>query len=280
MASIEPGVARHYEIEGLEQRILDALAATGVDTDRLTAKDLQAVDEFHIGGVAATEALIDQLDLSSASQVLDIGSGIGGPARFVAASSGATVTGIDLTQSYVDIATSLSARTGMSGRTRFLQGSALAMPFGDDSFDAAIILHVGMNIPDKAGLMREAARVLRPGGVFAVYDVMRLKPGELTYPLPWASSADFSFVATPDDYRAAATAAGFEVTAERPRGAFAVEFFAAMRARLQAAKAEGRNPPPGLGLVMGGDAPTKIGNLTQALENAILAPVEMFLRLH
>ncbi|RUW48143.1 MAG: methyltransferase domain-containing protein [Mesorhizobium sp.] len=279
MATVEPGIARHYEISGLEERILAALAGAGVDVAHLRAGDLEAVDEFHIGGVAATRDLISQLGLKPGARLLDIGSGIGGPARFVANNAGVDVTGIDLTQSYVDIATSLSKRTGMADKTHFVQGSALDMPFAKAGFDAAMILHVGMNLPDKAKLMSEAARVLKPGGVFAVYDVMRLKDGALTYPLPWASNETISFVATPDDYRSAAAAAGFSVTAERPRGAFAVEFFAAMRARLAAAQAEGRKPSPGLGLVMGEDARTKMANLIAALEGGILAPVELLLRL-
>lgn len=279
MATVEPGIARHYDISGLEERIIAALADSGVDVANLRASDLEAVDEFHIGGVAATKALVGQMGLKPGTMLLDIGSGVGGPARFVANNVGADVTGIDLTQSYVDIAASLSERTGMAGKTRFVQGSALDMPFADASFDAAIILHVGMNLPDKPGLMSEAARVLRPGGVFAVYDVMRLKDGALTYPLPWASDETMSFVATPDDYRSAAVAAGFSVIAERPRGGFAIEFFATMRARLAAAQAEGSKPPPGVGLVMGEDARTKIANLTAALEGGILAPVELLLRL-
>ncbi|BCG72462.1 SAM-dependent methyltransferase [Mesorhizobium sp. 113-1-2] len=279
MATVEPGVARHYDISGLEQRILDALADTGVDIAHLRAGDLEAVDEFHIGGIAATRELLGQMGLKPGARLLDIGSGVGGPARFAANDAGADVTGIDLTQSYVDIATSLSKRTGMAEKTRFVQGSALDMPFANASFDAAMILHVGMNLPDKKKLMSEAARVLRPGGVFAVYDVMRLKDGALTYPLPWASDETMSFVATPDDYRSAATASGFSVIAERQRGAFAVEFFAAIRARMAAAQAEGKTPPPGVGLVMGEDARTKIANITAALEGGILAPVELLLRL-
>ena len=279
MATVEPGIARHYDIAGLEQRILAALADTGVDVAHLRAGDLEAVDEFHIGGIAATRELIGQMGLKPGAMLLDIGSGVGGPARFAANEAGADVTGIDLTQSYVDIATSLSKRTGMADKTHFVQGSALDMPFADASFDAAMILHVGMNLPDKKKLMSEAARVLKPGGVFAVYDVMRLTDGPPTYPLPWASDESMSFVATPDDYRSAATAAGFSVITERQRGAFAVEFFAAIRARMAAAQAEGKKPPPGVGPVMGEDARTKIANLTAALEGGILAPVELLLRL-
>ncbi|WP_137931986.1 class I SAM-dependent methyltransferase [Mesorhizobium comanense] len=279
MSTVEPGIARHYDVSGLEQHILAVLADTGVDVANLRASDLETVDEFHIGGIAATREVIGQMGLKPGTRLLDIGSGVGGPARFAANSAGVDVTGIDLTQSYVDIASSLSKRVGLADKTLFVQGSALEMPFGNASFDAAMILHVGMNLPDKRKLMSEAARVLKPGGVFAVYDLMRLKDGALTFPLPWASDGTMSFVATPDDYRSSATAAGFSVVAERPRGAFAVEFFATMRARMAAAQAEGKKPPPGVNLIMGENARTKIANLTAALEGGILAPVELILRL-
>lgn len=279
MSGIEARVADHYTVERIVEQILAALAQTGIDTARLTVEDLEPVDEFHIGAAAATDALLSQLAIGAGERVLDIGSGIGGPARFVARRTGAHVTGVDLTESYVAAATHLSALTGMEGLTRFVHASAMAMPFEADAFDHATILHVGMNIADKEALMAEAARVLKPGGTVAVYDVMRLRSDDLAFPLPWASVPETSFVATPDDYRSAADRAGFTRVAERPRGTFAIDFFRMMRERAEAAAAAGRTPPPGIGLLMGPDARTKMGNLAAALQAGTLAPVEMIFRL-
>lgn len=279
MPDIGSEVARHYDIAGLEARILTALAGTGADVAHLRPEDLEPIDEFHIGGVPALEALLSQLPLVPGEEVLDIGSGIGGPARFIARRTGARVTGIDLTPSYVTLAARLSQATGLGGETDFVAGDATAMPFEAGRFGAAIMLHVGMNIADKPALLGEVARVLRPGGSFALFDVMRFDDRPLAFPLPWAGTAETSFVTTPEAYRSAARAAGFEVLAERSRGPFAIEFFAAMRARAAAAVAAGRPPPPGIGLVMGSDAPIKLANLTAALESGTLAPVEMILRL-
>jgi SAM-dependent methyltransferase len=278
MATVEPGVARHYEIEGLQDRMLAAVASMGANVSALRPEDLHPVDEFHIGGVAATRDVLARIGLGPGAQLLDVGSGVGGPARAAAGQTGAHVTGIDLTESYVAIANRLSEMTGMGPKTRFVQGSALAMPFGPATFDAAMMLHVGMNIADKAGLMREVARVLKPGGVFAVYDVMRLAEGQIAYPVPWAGTENLSFVATPDEYRAAASAAGLTQASERSRRDFAISFFADMRARAAAAQAEGRPPPAGIGLIMGADAPTKIGNLIAAIQGGTTAPVELIFR--
>lgn len=278
MSEIEARVARHYGIEGLLDRIMAALAASGVSTDRLRAEDLERVDEFHIGGAAATAELLDRMGVGAGQSLIDLGSGIGGPARHAARRRGARVTGIDLTESFVAMAAELSRRAGMGDAVRFVQGSILDLPFEDASFDAAMLLHVGMNVDDKRRLVAEAARVLKPGGVFGVYEVMRLKPGEPEFPVPWAATPETSFLATPDEYRAAAAAAGLEPGAERERRAFAIEFFATIRARMQEAAAQGATPPPGLPLVMGENAAAKIANLTAALEAGLLAPVEMILR--
>lgn len=272
----ENPVETHYTTGSLLERIRQGLREAGVDPDRPGAADLKPVDEFHVGGVAATEALLDQVPLAPGMAVLDIGSGIGGTARFIAGRTGASVIGVDLTREFVETATALTALVGMADRVSFREASALDMPFGDASFDAATLIHVGMNIEDKLGLMAEAARVLRPGGRFVVYEVMRTGEGDLAFPVPWSTVPETSFVAPPDEYRAAAEAAGFGVVAERNRREFALEFFTRMRARI----AEHGLPPLGIHLFMGDDMRQKmIGNMLANIEAGRIAPVEMILRL-
>jgi MPBQ/MSBQ methyltransferase len=267
----EARVAQHYAAANLEQRILAAFEAAGKPRDSITADDLAVVDEFHIGGREATEAIAAQMHLHPGMHLLDIGSGIGGPARYFASVHGCNVTGIDLTPEYVRTAHTLSALVGLSPSVQFEQGSATALQFENDRFDGAYMFHVGMNIQDKVGLVREVKRVLRSGSVFAIYDVMRIGLGELQYPLPWASKTEESFVATTDDYRQALVDAGFAITAERERKQFAIDFFARMRQRNE----QFSPPPPGLHLVMGETAKLKVSNMLDGLRGGVIAPVEL-----
>jgi SAM-dependent methyltransferase len=273
---VEDDIASHYTSGNLLERIRQGLAAMGCDPDNPGLDDLKPVDEFHIGGVEATRDLLAQIDLSPNARLLDIGSGLGGPARFIASSTGCHVTGIDLTEEFVATARALSALTGLADRTLFVTGSASALPFAAASFDAATLIHVGMNLPDKPTLFAGVARALRPGGTFAVYDVMRTGPGELAYPVPWAETPATDFSAAPEAYRAAAEAAGFTIAAERGRRAFALDFF---RARQADFAARGGPPPLGIHVLTGATAADKMRNMITNIEAGAIAPVEMICRL-
>lgn len=268
---VEAEVARHYAHGDLQDAIFDALRRSGKDPDHLARDDLAAIDEFHLGWRPQTAAFAQFLGLAPGMAVLDVGAGLGGPARHFAEVHDCTVTGIDLTPGFVDLATELTARTGLGDRAHFIAGSALAMPFDDAVFDAATLIHVGMNIAEKPRLFAEVRRVLRPGGRFGVFDVMRTASGDIPMPMPWADSAATSFVETPADYRAHLAAAGFRVTDERDRTAFVLDLMHEMRDR---AAAEG---PPilGLHLVIGPTAMERVGRLMACLERGLLAPVEM-----
>ena len=274
MAAIEQAVARHYAHGSLEETILSALALAGKDANHLTPKDLAPVDEFHVGGRQATMAFAEQFGLRPGMRLLDIGCGLGGAARYFAHEHGCRVSGIDLSDEYVNVANALAARVGLDERVSCELGSALALPFEPGSFDAAYMLHVGMNIEDKARLFTEVRRVLAPSGLFGIYDVMRLAPGELSYPVPWASGPESSFVVDPAGYRRLLVAAGFEVVKQRDRRDFALELFGLMRAR----GAAGGPGPLGLHIVMGASAAQKVKNMIADISAGLIAPTEMICR--
>jgi SAM-dependent methyltransferase len=273
----KPGadVAAHYTRTGLVAAIRDGVDALGKTPETLTVDDLAAVDEFHVGGRQASEAFLNQLTLSPGQEVLDIGCGLGGSARFAATRYGCSVTGIDITPAFVDTGTVLCDWVGLGDRVSLRQGSALDLPFKAAAFDAAYLLHVGMNIGDKRQLCAEAYRVLRPGASFGIYDLMRTGEDGLRYPLPWASTPETNAVGAPDDYRDALKAAGFTLIAERDRRDAALEFFAKLRAR----SPSGAPPAPlGLHILMGDTAPLKIANMVAGIANRTLAPMEMVAR--
>lgn len=271
MNEIESGVTKHYASYDVLARIREGLAAMGHDPDRISPEVLKPVDEFHIGGAEATVALVEKLEVRPETRVLDIGSGIGGPARFIAGRYGCHVTGVDLTPDFVETARTLSVMCGMADKVRFEVGSATALPFQDEAFDLALLLHVGMNIPDKPALFREARRVLREGGTFAIYEVMRTGEGSLSFPVPWAETEDLSALEPPEVYRQAAEAAGFTLRAEENRQAVALEFFA----RLQALAGSEAPPPLGLQNLMGATVKQKMANMIAAVRTGTIAPVQM-----
>lgn len=275
--NVEHSVAAQYGDQGLGERVLAALAAAGLDVEHLDSNELAPVDEFHIGGQQATAELAAQLGLRAGLSVLDVGSGIGGPARFFASAYGCRVTGIDLTESFVRVATDLTRRTGLSDRVTFRQGSALQLPFEPASFDAATLIHVGMNIEDKAGLFASVHKALKPGGVFGIFDIMHIEAGALTFPVPWSSKPETSFVAPLTDYRRLLTAAGFVVGTERVRRDFALAFFREMRAKMEAAKVSGKMTLS-TQLIMGSDFPQKMQNVQASVEQGLIAPIELICR--
>jgi len=203
-------VREHYGGVALWDRVQAALERRGLLKCVIDWSELAPIDEFHTGGLAATREVVAALDPMAGDRVLDVGSGLGGPARLIAAQRECDVTGIDLTPEFVEVAERLTERTGLSDRVRFVCADALALPFEDGAFDAAITQHVAMNIADRARLYAEIRRVLRPGGRFALYDVVTGSAGPLTFPVPWARDPETSFLLTAEETRTAVAAAGFE----------------------------------------------------------------------
>ena len=204
-------VAQHYGSAGIAERVLAAFRdAEGADAP-VTPEGLAPFDHFHGRGVVATQEIAAQLALQPGERVLDIGSGIGGPARWFAAKYDVHVTGVDLTPEFCAAAEVLTAATGLADRVRIIQGSALALPVPDGAFDAAYSQNVIMNIADKKLFYREAFRALRPGGRLALSNLCAGPAGEPYFPVPWATTRDTSFLATPEAMRADLLAAGFTI---------------------------------------------------------------------
>lgn len=162
-------VEDHYTRSNLRDIILLELQKAGRDINALTPEDLSPVDEFHIRGREATKELANLADLKRDSHVLDVGSGIGGPSRYLASEFGCYVTGIDLTEEYCQVAKMLAQRTGLKDRVNYEYGDALQMPFDDGIFDVVWMQHTTMNIEAKLKLYSEIYRVLKLGGRLALY---------------------------------------------------------------------------------------------------------------
>jgi SAM-dependent methyltransferase len=250
-------VRDHYRAIGLTERLKAVLAGLGPDDQRLTPKQLAALDQFHTRGLPATAELARLAGLAADMSVLDVGAGIGGPARFLAETCGCQVTGVDLSEPFVDAARYLTERTGQNGRVSFRTASALELPFDDGSFDVVLLQHVAMNISDRSRLYREIRRVLKAGGRFAIFDVV-LKGGEPHYPVPWARTPATSFLLTPAATREAIEPAGFHTLAWQDDTEVAKAWIAELRAA-------GPPPSPNLGVVMGPDFAQLATNLGRNL---------------
>jgi sarcosine/dimethylglycine N-methyltransferase len=257
MTDVLDEVRDHYRATGLTEQLKAALAVIGPENQRLTPQQLAPLDQFHTRGLAATIELAKLAEIDAGSLILDVGSGIGGPARFLAATYGCQVTGVDLSEPFVDAARYLTDRTGLSRQVSFQTASALELPFGQGRFTVVLLQHVAMNISDRAQLYREIRRVLKPRGRFATFDVVA-NSGEPHYPLPWARTRATSFVLSATATRKAIETAGFRTLAWQDDTEAAKVWFAQLRA-------SGPPPSPNLGTVMGPDFAQVAANLGRSL---------------
>lgn len=246
-----PDVTSHYSSDGLADRLIAILEASGLSRDSITEADLHSVDQMHLRGWTAAREFLDSLDIKPGDKVLDLGCGLGGPARMAATRYGADVTGIDLTEAFCDGARQLNALVGLE-RIRIEQGDALAMPFADNSFDVVFTLHVSMNIADKAELYHEIARVLKPGGRFGLYDVVAGSGEPIHMPVPWATLPEHSHLVSAEEIETLVNAAGLTTERSEDQSALVEAYLDEQRAARQARAEKGEpEPPTGAPVIMG-----------------------------
>jgi ubiquinone/menaquinone biosynthesis C-methylase UbiE len=268
-------VSLHYSGGKLLERLNAALADDGIDPSHPSIEALAPYDQFHGRGLEATVELADALEIGAADHILDIGSGIGGPARYLANRFGCRVSGIDLTAEFCDVARHLTRLLGLESRVAFELGDALAMPFADASFAGAYSMNVSMNIADKAGLYHEIHRLLKPGAWLMLSEVARGAGGEPDYPTPWAASAKTSFLSTVEETHRGLTQAGFDVIRSRSTRERALAFGARSRALVE----RGEKPPHRAVMLIHGDmAPQAMANTARGLAEGRIVPIEVLCR--
>ena len=255
-------VEAHYAREDVAESVLDGLRAAGFDPERLTPDDLAPVDEFHVRGREATEELAELAEPRAGQRVLDVGCGLGGTARYLAARHGAEVVGVDLTAEYCRVGNVLTQRTGVADRVELVVADALELPFGEGSFDQVWTEHATMNIADKPRLYAEVRRVLRGGGRLAFYEIVAGQSRDVHFPVPWARRPDISFLATGEELRRLVERAGLRVVTWRDATPPALEWFRERAAAL----ASGKPPALGFHLLLGPDAEEMFANQVRNLE--------------
>jgi ubiquinone/menaquinone biosynthesis C-methylase UbiE len=253
-------VSRHYGAQDPSEIILSILRSAGRDMERLSPDDLAPLDEFHLRGREATREMAALLRLVPTDRVLDVGCGMGGPARFLASAFGCRVTGLDLTEPFCRAAERLTRLVGLEGKVGFRVGDALSMPFPDGGFDVVWSQHMNMNVADKPRLFGEMRRVARDGGRLAFYEIAAGPGGPPHFPVPWAADPSISHLASPGTLRSGLEEAGFRVLSWEDVSAAAGDWLGRL---FEAAVPAGPGVPPHLLLLP--DMQPKAANVRRSL---------------
>jgi sarcosine/dimethylglycine N-methyltransferase len=268
MTDLDALVGGHYGWPGLMDAIENELRQHGIDPEHVTVDQLAPVDNYHAFRLAGTIALARAAGISGIDHVLDVGGGIGGPGRQLASRFGCRVDVLDVTAEYCSVGSRLTAWTHLTDQVSFVHASALEMPFEAASFDVVWTQHASMNIADKAALYGEIARVVRPGGRFAFFDILAGPNQPIHFPVPWASDPSFSFLLSPDETRALVSDAGFRETTWLIGGDLRAELDRAERD-----EADHVESPLDAGLLNGPDSARMAERVARNLKEGRILPV-------
>jgi SAM-dependent methyltransferase len=267
-------ISDHWGTGDVYARIVEAMKAASLSPDTVTVEQLAPVDHFHARGFQATAELADVLPIKAGQHIVDIGCGVGGPARYLAKRFGCRVSGVDITPPFVEAANKLTALLKMQGHVEAKLGDGQQLPFGDGLFDGGYAQHVTMNVPDRARFFAQVYRVLKPGAFFAITEHGLGPHGSPHYPVPWSEDGSGSHLVTPADTTAYLNKAGFVDVKVEDTGA---KYLGGYRRAMELA-AHGALPAFGIQILMGPTAPAKTKNAARNIEEGRTHPVQVICR--
>jgi ubiquinone/menaquinone biosynthesis C-methylase UbiE len=267
-------IAEHWGTRDFYLLITSALGKMGKPLEAVAVEDLAPVDHFHARGFPATVELADRLPIQPGLHIVDIGCGLGGPARYLAKRFQCMVTGIDITPAFVEAANKLTALVRMEEQVKIELGDGQSLPYSANSFDGAYAQHVTMNVPDRPKFFAEAWRVLKPGAFFALTEHGLGPTGQPHYPCPWSEDGSGAYLFTPAQTRTFLEQAGFQDIVIEHTGA---KYLAGYKATLERAES-GTLPPFGTHLLMGENASEKTRNSARNIEEGRTHPIQVICR--